>query len=76
MTKQQPAPMGMRIEYEYPPMRAIHATWFEDEPQFTDDEMKAAFLEKHPRAKIRKIERNVPHAIAISRGWHNQEFDQ
>lgn len=43
-------PRAVRIEWEVPPTRGIRSSWFEEEPEFTDDEWRAAFMEKHPRA--------------------------
>lgn len=48
----------IRVEWEIPPMRAVHAVDYKDDGQ-TDDEVRVAFLELHPLARIRKITRCV-----------------
>lgn len=61
---------AMRVEYEYPPTRAIHASWFHDDPAQSDDDVRAWFLEEKPNARVRKIERGIHMDAAISRSFH------
>ena len=49
----------VRIEYEMPPLRSIISTWFEDQPEMLDDEIREEFGRQFPRAKIRKFERGI-----------------
>jgi len=64
--------MLVRVEYEIPPLRAIYATWYEDDPQVTDDDYLAMFTHQHPRAKIRKIHRGLTRDTATHDGEPRQ----
>lgn len=50
----------VRIEYEIPPMRAIYSEYYDELEGATDADYIAVFAPMHPRAKVRKIERNIP----------------
>jgi hypothetical protein len=46
----------IRIEYEFPMLRAIYFAQYHDDGQ-SDDEVREAFAAEQPRARVRKIER-------------------
>lgn len=47
----------IRIEYEFPPMRAIYSTWLADIPEADEKDIRDYFAREHPHGVIRKIER-------------------
>jgi len=63
-------PKRIRIEYEIPPLRAIYATWFEEDPEATDEGIREWYTTTNPTHRIRKIERNIGLTQAITRQHH------
>lgn len=50
-------PSVIRVEYEFPPLRAIFSTWLADLPEADEKDIRDYIAREHPGAVIRKIER-------------------
>lgn len=50
----------VRIEYEFPLLRAIYSVWFDDVPETSDDQYLQYMREQHPGFRLRKFQRGIP----------------